>query len=293
MADGWGKSKATLQAEAERSKPKTFSPADAKEMLNSQRSKEESSPVSMVLYGQDGVCKSGVCLDSRFPDEIKAGKKVIVIDIDGSCSPLKMKYYKDDDNIIIVDPFEIGENNEIDYVSTYNRLLAVVKELYDNESEYNLASVSLDGLDTLLKMCEYVMRYEDLKIDPQARLKDQWQWANRNRRYLVPIFMLRRLKCRKLFTTHYKELKSYASGSLSHLAWVPDWEKSTPGLMFQKVECRREEAKGQVQFLAKVEKSKGALELEGKEYLIAEVAGKEFKWHGLTKLFAHLEGRTA
>jgi hypothetical protein len=291
MAEGWGKTKSSLQTEAERSKPKTFSSADAKALLSGQQTKIEQSPVSMVLYGHDGVCKSGACLDSRFEDEIKAGKKVIVIDIDGSCGPLKMKYYPNDDNIIIVDPFEIGDDNEIDYVTTYNKLLAIVKEIYDNEADYNLACVALDGLDTLLKMCEYVMRYEDLKIDPQARLKDQWQWANRNRRYNVPIFMLRRLKCRKLFTTHYKELKTYAGGQLTHMAWTPDWEKATPGMMFQKVELRREANKGQVQFVGKVEKSKGALALEGKEYLVAEVAGKEFKWHGLKKLFAELEGR--
>jgi hypothetical protein len=120
MANGWGKSKDVLQTEAEKSKPKTYSPADAKALLQKPQTKQDSSPVSMVLYGHDGIGKSGICLDSRFPDEVAAGKKTIIFDIDGSCGPLKMKYYPNDDNIIIIDPMELTSDGEIDYVSTYN-----------------------------------------------------------------------------------------------------------------------------------------------------------------------------
>ena len=296
MSDGgWGKSKDVLQSEAEKSKPKTFTAAEIEGIIKGQsKKKEDSSPVCMALYGHDGIGKSGVCLDSRLPAEIEAGKQVIVLDLDGSCGPLKMKYFPNDDNITVIDPFELDTTGEIDYVTSYNKLLAMVKYIYEKQESLNLAAVALDGLDTLLKTCEYVMRYEDLKIDPQVQIKDQWQWANRNRRFLVPIFMLRRLKCRKLFTTHYKEVKKYAGGQLTHVGWVPDWEKSIPGVMFQKVLCERIGEKPNIFFRATVEKAKGALELEGKEYIIAEVKHisdkqVECKWTGLTQLFAKIE----
>jgi hypothetical protein len=297
----WGETSKELHNETEKAKPKAFSTSDAADIVSGKSSGEgtKRSPICIAFYGHDGTCKSGVCLDSRFDDEIAAGKKVIIIDVDGTAGPLKEKYFPDDENIRIIDPFMLLPDGEIDYLSTYNKILAVVKYIYENEADLNLATVALDGLDTLLKIAEYVMRYEDFKADPDVQIKDRWQWANRNRRYLVPIFMLRRLKCRKLFTTHYKELKQYASGQLIHLDWVPDWEKSTPGLMFQKVEMVRKDLPDKVQFLAKVEKAKGALPLEGKEFMVAEVEYPKdklnpnstavFKWHGLRDLYKAIE----
>ena len=291
---GWDDASKSLQAESEKVKPKTFSTSEAEAIVKGTTSELKSSPICMVLYGQDGTCKSGVCLDSRFDDEVKAGKKVIVIDIDGSSGPLKDKYFADDPNVRVIDPFMMLPDGEIDYVSTYNKILAVVKYICEHEAELNLASVALDGLDTLLKMCEYVMRYEDFKADPEVQIKDRWQWANRNRRYSVPIFMLRRLKCRKLFTTHMKELKQYVGGQLIHLDWVPDWEKSTPGLMFQRVEMARDDkVPGRVTFKGTIRKSKGALDLEGKEYIVAEVLNKDspakYHWYGLKEFMKQVE----
>lgn len=290
----WGETSKELQVELEKAKPKSFSSSDAAGIISGKESQVVTSPICMALYGHDGTCKSGICLDSRFADEIKAGKKVIVIDVDGSAGPLREKYYPNDENIRVIDPFMLLPDGEIDYVSTYNKILAVVKYIYENEPTMNLATVALDGLDTLLKTCEYVMRYEDFKADPEVQIKDRWQWANRNRRYLVPIFMLRRLKCRKIFTTHYKELKQYVAGQLIHMDWVPDWEKSTPGMMFQRVEVTRDDSKPEkVIFTAHVQKAKGALHLEGSDYVIAEVNTKTkpvtFKWHGLKELFEQIE----
>jgi hypothetical protein len=105
----------------------------------------------------------------------------------------------------------------------------------------------------------------------------------------VPIILIKRLHCKRLFTTHLKELKQYVQGQLIHLAWKPDWEKSTPGIMFQKISMNRREVEGNVIFEATVEKAKGALPLEGRTYKIAEVVGNETKWYGAHKIFAALE----
>ena len=134
------------------------------------------------------------------------------------------------------------------------------------------------------------MRFENLKVDPDVQIKDRWQWAIRNRRYLVPIILIKKLHCKRFFTTHLKELKQYVGGQLIHLEWVPDWEKSTPGIMFQRVELSRREVGSDVIFDAKVKKAKGALQLEGKTYTVAEVKGDKVIWHGLQDtLYTELE----
>jgi hypothetical protein len=247
------------------------------------------SAICAVFYGHDGTGKSGACLDCRTEDEVKQGKKVIVIDLDCSAGPLKMKYFEGDPNIKVIDPIEMLPDGNIDYVSTYNKILAVIRYIRSNEKELNLAAVVLDGLNTLLKVCEYVMRYENLQVDPDAQIKDRWQWAIRNRKYLVPVILIKRLHCKKLFTTHLKELKQYMSGQLIHLDWVPDWEKSTPGIMFQRILMERKEVEGNVVFEATIKKAKGALHLEGKKYKIAEVVSGETKWYGAGQLLEEFE----
>jgi len=292
---GWDKTSKQLKPETEVEKPKTFSTADIEKEFN-QPEPPPTSAVCCVFSGHDGTAKSGVCIDCRTKEEIKAGKRVVIIDLDGSAGPLKMKYFKGDNNIKIFDPIELLPSGEIDFITTYNKVLAIVKYIRENEQELNLAAVVLDGLNTLLKTCEFVMRYETLKIDPDAQIHDRFNWGIRNRRYLVPIILIKRLHCKRFFTTHLKELRQYSGGQLMHIGWAPDWEKSTPGVMFQRVELSRKEVQGNVIFEANVKKAKGALQLEGSTYTVAEVISdkdpKKTKvtWYGLKDtLYAELE----
>lgn len=286
---GWGKTSKQLESERKKVEPKTFSPSDVVSILDDAGEDIVDSAICAVFYGHDGTGKSGACLDCRTDAEVKAGKQVIVIDLDGSAGPLKMKYFKGDPTIKVIDPIEMMPDGNIDYVSTYNKILAIIRYIRANEKELNLAAVVLDGLNTLLKTCEYVMRYENLKVDPDVQIKDRWQWAIRNRMYLVPVILIKRLHCKKLFTTHLKELKQYVGGQLIHLDWVPDWEKSTPGIMFQRILMERKEVNGSVVFESTIKKAKGALHLEGKKHKVAEVVGGETKWYGAGKLLAEFE----
>jgi len=290
MAGGWQQTSKQLNEEASQEKVQTFSSAEIKKLVDGKTDPEVTSAICAVFYGHDGVAKSGVCIDCRNEAEIKAEKKVIVIDLDGSAGPLKMKYFANDPNVRIIDPIELLPDGNIDYISTYNKVLAIVGYLRTNEKALNLAAVVLDGLNSLLKICEYVMRYENLKVDPDAQIKDRWQWAIRNRRYLVPVIIIKRLHCKRFFTTHLKELKQYAGGQLLHMDWVPDWEKSTPGIMFQRILLERTEVAGNVEFHATVKKAKGALQLEGKSYTVARVMKDKVEWVGLkNSLYAELE----
>lgn len=269
--------------------PQTFTPEDVKAMLDKKPVKQRSS-LCAVLYGHDGVGKSGAAMDCRNEQEVKDGKQVIVIDLDGSAGPL-MKYFEYDENMKILDPIILTMKGDIDYVTSYNKVLAITKYLLENEDSLNLHAVILDGLDSLLKMCEYVMRFEDLKKDPDTQIKDSWQWARRNRRYLTVVLLLKRLRCDKFFTTHFKELKQWKGGELSTIGFRPIWEKSTPGVMFQKIRLERNDTEGGITlFEAKVEKAKGALHLEGRSFPLAEVTPGKTTWIGLKELYDELRG---
>jgi len=290
MATGWGKTGKQLTAEhKEKQKSPAFSSSDIKKMFDEASKDVVESNICAAFYGHDGTTKSGVCMDSRDKQEIKEKKQVLIIDLDGSAAPLKMKYFRNDPNIKVFDPMEIMSDGNIDYVATYNKVLAIVRYIRENEEKLNLSAVVLDGLNTLLKTCEYVMRYETLKVDPDAQIHDRFNWGIRNRRYLVPVILIKRLHCKRFFTTHLKELKQYNQGQLLHMGWTPDWEKSTPGIMFQRIELTRREIKNDVVFEAVVKKAKGALQLEGKTYKVAEVTGDKTVWHGLGELYTELE----
>ncbi len=259
------------------------------------------SPVCTVLYGWDGTGKSGIAMDSRTEEDVADGKKVIIFDIDGSASPLKKKYHHDDENILLLDPLELMPTGEIDYVSSFNRTLALTKFIYENEKDLNLHAVVFDGLDSFLKWCEMVMRHLDLKLDPDTQIKDSWNWMRRNRRYHTVVLLLKRLSCERYYTTHFKEQSRYIGGQLQVLNRLPDWEKRTPGILFQRVLLERSDqdrfgqtvdgfkpGKDQVVFTATIEKSKGALHLEGKQYTVATAGSNGTKWHGLHTYFEEL-----
>lgn len=293
---GW----AVQNGKEEAPEPQIYTNSQVEQWLKAGQ-KTTASKICVVLYGHDGVCKTGAAMDCYKEEDLKAGKQIIVFDLDGSAGPIKSSYHKNSENIVIFDPFVLTEKGEIDYVSTYNKILAVVRYLNEKESELKLHAIIFDGLDTLLKICEYVMRYEDLKLDPNTQIKDSWQWQRRNKRYLTVVLLLKKLKCMKFFTTHLKEEKKWVSAGtgkreLTVEGYHPDWEKSTPGIMFQKVLLDRKPIaeNGEVVFEAVMEKAKGALHLEGKTYTIARVMqGGDTEWMGLKQMIKELESESA
>jgi len=238
------------------------------------------------------VHNSGVCMDCRTEEEIEQGKKVVVFDLDGSAGPLKHKYFDDDENIVIFDPMVLDDQGDIDYVSMYNKMMMMTKYLLENQYELDLKAVIFDGLDKLLKCCEFVMKFEDLKINPDARVGQQWDWGRRNRRYYQLLELVKKLDCDRFFITHYKDKKNWSAGSTEVVGKEIDWHDQTGGMMFQKIEMSRRNVDGKSEFVATVEKAKGALHLEDSEYTVAEVRNKDAEWYGLSDLWEELREST-
>lgn len=258
-----------------------FTEEEIGEWINEGRD-NTSSNLCIGIYGWEGTGKSGVAMDCRTEEDKEAGKEVIVIDLDDSCSSLKKRYFNNDDNISVIDPLVFDDEGDIDAPLTYEKVNYLVNHIYQNQDEYNLHAVILDGVDTFKDICGDKMQIEDLNMDPNARVKNSWNWQIRNRYYKNVMQKIKKMDCHRFFITHYKDKKKPVDGELQVVGKEINWHWSTDGMLFQKVEMRVEEdeEKGEKKFYAKVEKSKGALELETDEYLVAEV-GEETEWYGL------------
>ena len=75
---GWNKTSKQLANEAKQEKAQTFSTADIEQMFEDAGEDQVESAIYACMYGHDGTTKSGVCLDCRTKEEIKAKKQAVI-----------------------------------------------------------------------------------------------------------------------------------------------------------------------------------------------------------------------
>lgn len=247
---------------------------------------KSSSNVCCALYGFDGTAKSGIAMDCRTEQEKKEGWKVIIFDLDGGCTPLKVIYHDNDKNIIIKNPLVRDGLKNVDYEETFQKLKSSLDYIEQNAQELKIKAIIFDGIDKFLKICEYKMREDANKSVADG--VDYRYWKLRNQAYGDVMEQIKLLDIDRYFITHLKDKgNTDASGNT---IWEPDWEKKTPDMMFQKVRCFRqvktEDGDKVVYMKATIEKCKTNLALEGKTYTIAETrqyanGDVQAKWYGM------------
>jgi len=241
---------------------------------------KSSSNVCCALYGFDGTAKSGMALDCRSEEEKKEGYKIVVLDLDGGCIPLKVIYHENDPNIIIKNPLVRDEYKNVDYEATFSKLKATIDFIERNISTMKIKAIVFDGIDKFLKICEYSMR--DTTGKDVTEGIDYRYWKLRNQKYNDVIEQIKLLDVDRYFITHFKKTESGE--------FIPDWQAKTGDMVFQKLRCYREtkvEGGEKVVYLkVEIDKCKTNLALEGKVYTIAETRQKtdgtvEANWYGL------------
>ena len=269
-----------------------FSDEKIKEWLFGMADKS-SSNVCCALYGHDGTAKSGIAMDCRSEQEKKEGYKIIVFDLDGGCAPLKVIYHDNDPNIIIKNPLVRDEYKKVDYEATFTKLKSALdfieRKLIENDkSELKLKAVIFDGIDKFLRICEYKMR-DDVGKGVADGI-DHRYWKIRNQAYSDIMEQIKLLDVDRYFITHLKEKKvKDGAGNMISDGWIPDWEKHTPDLMFQRVKCFKEtmieDGVKIVYIRAEIEKCKTNLAMEGEIFDVAVIKRSEGKtmpvWNGL------------
>ena len=106
----------------------------------------------------------------------------MIIDLDGGNLPIWKTYHKDNTNLIVFDPFEYTADKS-DIVPNYQKMIAKIKAvlMYVKNHHEDYSCVVLDGLSTLLKFCEYLMRL-DKQIAPDGGVNLRY-WLQRNKRF--------------------------------------------------------------------------------------------------------------
>lgn len=272
----------------------------------------------MFIVGKENTVKTGLALHlSRSDEQIKAGKKVTVFDIDNSASETVNHTYPGDENILILpilddtddslfnDDMSVNYNCLIDKVVMFVNLMA--EELKNNPEDH--AAVIFDGGSTFMKWCEFAMT-DSLKrrgvIKEDGDSFNQKEWRERNRLFKDVITRLHALPISKVyFTFHLKDNKQFADlgngqKGLMKIGEKPDWVDGTQRLASQQLFMGRYQKKGDSSagvyadksladdewvVKAKIEEIKGkGMELVGQERVILRVKGGEVTFTGLEEL---------
>lgn len=272
----------------------------------------------MFIVGKENTVKTGLALHlSRNDDQIKAGKKVTVFDIDNSASETVNHTYPGDENILILpildetDDSLFNEDMSIRYTSLIDKTVMFInlmaEELKANPDDH--AAIIFDGGSTFMKWCEFAMT-DSLKrrgvIKEDGDSFNQKEWRERNRLFKDTITRLHALPINKVyFTFHLKDNKQFAdlgngSKGLMKIGEKPDWVDGTQRLASQQLFMGRYQKKGDSSagvyadktlkddewvVKAKIEEIKGkGMELVGQERTILRVQGGKVEFTGLEEL---------
>lgn len=297
-----------LQEKQKEKKKDTDNEDDVKyseaEMLDWINEKQNStgSNICALLVGHQKTGKTGVLLDSRTDDEIKAHKKVVVFELnsDKGCEVNKVEHHNDDPDIIILNPREYKiENGEWqpDYIATMAKIKSSIQAIKNNVNSLNIKVLGFDGLDIFLsEICESQMRIDE-HIDVSGGVSMRY-WKKRNKYYYDVLNMIFDIDgIDKYFITHYGDRRrddktgqfnDERTVSAINSNLVYSCQKSTADKMHQIVEfsdkTRIVEGSPKRKLTATIISDRRDLAKHMEEIVIAEVDGKKTIWNGRTIL---------
>ncbi len=237
-----------------------------------------------VFYGERGTGKTGAAIDCRTEEEKKQGKKVLIIDVDGNAKDTVSAYWKNDLNVMLVDPL-ILVDEKVDPLQTYETIKVTVQYAKSIQSE--LKCIIFDGLDRFLKICEDVMRQEYLHI-PIGQRVAAFDWGIRNELFDMPLYLMRTLNTMRIFITHMKVPMKLVQGHLVEGEARPDFQRQFPNSVVQELYFEKVFSNGVTTMKATVKKSNSKIELEGRQFIIGTNSKEGAKWNGLKEFYKEL-----
>lgn len=248
-----------------------------------------------LIIGTDGSAKSGIALDYLTDEDIKAGKRALIIDLDGGCDSLLLSHHKErceklgkklNDVFILKNPLEENINGEIDYKLTFNNIREGVFLAKHAYKELNLKCVIFDGLSTALKHAEQQMRL-DKNIDTDGGVMLRY-WLVRNKIFVELLEQIKSIPISSFFIAHEDFVLKTKEELLKSGEKNSAVKEKTNALCHQKIFCKRvdDKVEEKIRFKTTIMKSKYKAESEGAEVEILTVNKKEKtkKWD-TTKLY--------
>ena len=250
----------------EKKETKPITDDEAKTMIDRAENREYSSFMCCLVVGQDDTGKTGIVMDycSNLP------KKTLVLDLDLGSYEVKSTYHKEDKNIIIPNDIMVMEKTEkdivINYEKTITNLKALVKYVKDHHNEYS--AIIVDGISTLLKYAEYIMRI-DKSIAPDGGVQLRY-WIQRNKTFIEFLEAVKSVTgVDKFFIGHEDFIVGDEAASV---------KVKTNQMIHQRIICKKikeqgadKKPTGNILYTATIDKSKYNLKKQGKEYTFATV----------------------
>ena len=279
---GWGATPAvTPQNANEQGKPQpkvVYSDENVKDWLD--KHSYNDAKFCCLLYGTDGVGKSGICLDYLTPEDIEEGKKLVIIDLDGGNVPLISAYHRDKlKNISCINPLVTTETEEgtiIDYKKTFAKIRAIIRYVKQHHKRDKIKAIVFDGLSTALRYAENQMRL-DKNLDTDGGVQTRY-WLLRNKLFIETLEQLKSIPIDRFFIAHEDFIVPKVKADLEKFAKV---KGKTNQMMFQKILCNRSDEPDIVRFTATIDKSKYTSNAEGKkmEFCTVNKQNGEVKWN--------------
>jgi len=259
---------------------------DIKKLIDTNKKRKKVAGTCAVYYGDRGTGKTGAALDCRTPAEIKDGKKVFIIDVDGNAKWTTNTYWGTDPNVILVDPIRCEEDGTIKDKESYDYTRSSIA--YAKSIQDDLKCVIFDGLGKFLKICEGIMRQEYLHI-PIGERVSAFDWGIRNTLNNNPLYLMNTMSCMRIFITHMKTPRKLVQKMMVDLEPVPDLQRLFPNTIVQELMFTKLIDSGRTTIDAQVRKSNTNLSLEGRRFTIGTNSKADgAKWNGLKEFYEAL-----
>ena len=310
----WGQGTTTTKKTVAEAAPKTLYDREYyRNLLTAKQSQKTSQVHRMALVAHENACKTGLAL-SFLNNEIDAGKKVAIIDIDNSASSTVDYVYPDKDNIMVIpildesDDSVYHEDNSVDHHALVNKTQWFINLLAEEieEAPDTWGGIIFDGGSTFLKWCEFAMRQSLLEkgvIENEDDSFNQKEWRERNRMNRDVLDRLHALPVAKIYNTfHLKAIQEYMDDGTGKKVLMttgerPDWEKGTMRRFSQQIFLSRYMKKadlaagvkgdkslneGEWCVRATIEEMKGQkMEYVGSTHTVLSVDNGKVTWFGL------------
>ena len=246
--------------------------------LKRQLSEHEVAGFNCLILGADGTGKSGIVLSYL----AKKPKKSVIIDLDRGVEPVYEAYHRGNDKLIIVPVLEMTRTEDdiiLDYRKTLVKLKGIIKYVAKHHDEFS--GICIDGISSLLKNAEYIMRI-DKHIAPDGGVSMRY-WIQRNKIFTEILEAVKNIKNIDRFYIGHEDFVMKEDAAAV--------KAKTNQMIHQRIMCKKVEDKNVVKFVAKIDKCKYNLSLEGTEYTFGTVnkETKETTWRA-TQVFKGLRG---
>lgn len=266
--------KKTDKVDAILEKKEAFSMKEIEKLVEDSKTQEIKATMNCLVIGSDGSGKSGIVLD--YCNGLT--KPTLVIDLDGGCLPLVYQYYKGSKKFLIppiLETMVTPDGIDIDYIKTMAKIKGLIKYGIEHQTEYS--AIVLDGLSTLLKFAEYQSRIEkNIAIDGGMQMR---YWIVRAKVFTEIVEIMKSAQFVDRFYIAHEDLVATKDSAAV--------KQKLNAMVHQRIVCRKEDNLGVVKFIAKIDKSKYNLALEGKDFTFATVSGDKTTWD-VGKIFEHL-----